>query len=875
MAKDIGFIELKPRSYALEKRLNRAKSSEIRFRHGHIAITNYKLGDNYEFEKSLSTWDKMSFKYNLIGGYYVKALKEFRINRGYDMSLLNRFFPHYPMIVENDAYPTDRIDVDLYAEPRSDFQRVALTFMASQGEFTRNAKFTQQIIDADTGDGKCQPDDTLIPTPKGYKRLDQLKVGDKVFNIEGKPVEVLAIFPQKGKKDTYEVTLKDGRTTRCNDEHLWYVSDKYGKMRVLPLSEIMKDYKTVKIDKKGVSHESHKYYVPLPKPVQYKEKELPVHPYVLGALIGNGVLTEGALTISSGNLYVPAEVAELIGFPASFRRCDNYSYHFVKYHTTDKTSKDRQWYVQTKDFFKDLPEMIDQRSHTKHIPDIYKYNTVENRWLLLQGLMDTDGHISKDKYQLRYTTVSKRLKDDIVEIVRSLGLAVTVNKDSRTKKYKYSDCYTIYIKCPDSLKPKFFRANPKNLKRAKECAKFYHTKARNDALTIVDIKKVKPTKQRCILIDDPLHVYVSENFIPTHNTYCGVASTAFLSSKTLIIVPFSKLMNQWKESFLNFTSIPEDRIMLVQGGKACEKILEGKCKDKWVFIMMIDTLASFNKTHGDLATIDLLRMTRAHTKIVDEIHKDMKTVSMVEALSNFRMNYYMSASPGRSDQKENWIFKSLFKNVPRFGSSFKMQDEKHINIMIKKYEFCPTQKQINRMVNMKVGMNTKAYERELVYAAPDQQQSFNNALRVMLNWSKGLVKGDHKILILAQSIDFLEYIKNIADEVFPGETALYHGSLKKNEKAEALTHKVIIATSSSLGTGADIKGLQHVYNCATYANWIDATQLPGRARKLDDGTEVVYIELVNFGYRKTVKHFEKRRPWLISKSKNGKLIVVN
>lgn len=511
MAED--FIRLIPKSIGVKQQLTQRHDDCIIFRHGHIAITNYKKGDNFEFEKSLSVWDKISFKYRLVGGYYVKALHEFRINRGYDVKMLRRFFPKHNIIVDNDAYPADKIDVDLYAEPRSDFQKVALTFMAGQGAYKGYSKYTQQMIDADTGDGK---------------------------------------------------------------------------------------------------------------------------------------------------------------------------------------------------------------------------------------------------------------------------------------------------------------------------------------------------------------------------TYCGTAASALMSSRVVIIVPFSKLLEQWKESFVKFTSIEEDEILIVQGSKTCKKIADGKCKDIKVFIFMVDTLYSYQKTYGDIAVIDMLASTKAYIKIVDEIHRDMKAISMIEALSNFRMNYYMSASPGRAEQKENWIFKTLFHNVPKFGSNFKTQEEKHINVMIKKYHFLPDPRQVNRMVNNKVGMNTKAYERELINSYPEQRESFDNALKVMLNWSKGLIVKDNKVLILAQTIDFLNYMKDIAEEVYPGECALYYGGLSKSEKADALKCRVVIATSSSLGTGADIKGLQFVFNCGTYSNWLDATQLPGRARKLDDpSVEVVYCELVNFSYRKTVKQFEHRKPYLINKSKTGKLIIVN
>lgn len=488
------------------------ETKEIVFHHGYIAIRGYHMGDNTRFEKAMSIWDKVYFKYHLVGAYYVEETHELRVNRGIDTGLLHQCFPNYPCRVQNDAIKARSIDIDLTTPPRSDFQKTALTFMASQGIYEKNHRYTQQLIDADTGDGK---------------------------------------------------------------------------------------------------------------------------------------------------------------------------------------------------------------------------------------------------------------------------------------------------------------------------------------------------------------------------SFCGVAITAFFKKAAVVIVPLSKLVKQWEESFTKFTTLPQSKIMVVQGSKSCMKIIDGKCNDIAVFIMMSDTIASFQKQYGNTSVQRLFEATGAYVKIVDEIHKDMRTVTMIEALSNFHMNYYMSASPDRSEQKESWMFKTLFRNVLRFGSSFKTKDEKHLNIMIKKYQWTPNSLQIRSMVNPRTGLNTKAYEKELINSPDYQRQSFEDAVGVMMNWSKKIVKPKNKIMVLAQSIDTLYYLQRLIEQVYPGETAVYYGTMKKKDKEKALNARVIIATTSSLGTGADIAGLQHVYNMATYANKIDAIQISGRCRALPDGTPVVYCEFVNTGYYKTMRQYEKRKPYLIKRTKSGKLVVVS
>lgn len=763
------------------------ETKEIVFHHGYVAIRGYHMGDNKPFEKALSIWDKICFTYHFIGGYYVEEDHELRVNRGIDFHFLQRHFPNYPCRVQNDAIKSRSIDIDLLTPPKSDFQKAALAFMASQGTYESKHRYTQQLIDADTGDGKSTPDDTMVPTPIGLRRLDSLSVGDKVFNVDGKPVEILKVFPQKKLLDTYTVTFSDMRTARCSPDHLWTVSDMNGNEVTVPLIDLYK--------KIGKTRET--YYVPVPKAVEYEARLVKIPPYQYGLELGKGM------------------------------------YPFI------------------------------------HRP--YKYNSKDVRWEVLRGIVDKCGHIRSDNSLVLNMPHYDTLCDDTVELIRSLGYKATLIAGTIHKRY------LIMINCSNKDKEKFFRKNLMQRIKARAIASYVDMDASDiNRLRIISITRDrKKTKQRCILINDPWHVYLTENFVPTHNTYCGTAITAFFKKPTVIIVPLNKLLKQWEESFTRFTTLPADKIMLVQGSKQCLKILDGKCSDKAVYIFMADTIASFQKQYGNEKTSEMLAATGAYTKIIDEVHRDMKTVTMIEALSNFHMNYYMSASPDRSEQKESWMFKTLFRNVPRFGSSFKTKDEKHLNIMIKKYQWLPDSFQIRAMVNPKTGLNTKAYERELITSSKGQRQSFDDAIRVMMEWSKKIVKPENKIMILAQSVDTLYYLQKLVEETYPGETAVYYGGLKPKEKQAALQARIIIATSSSLGTGADIAGLQHVYNVSTYANKIDAIQISGRCRKLPDGTPVVYCEFVNTGYYKTMRQYERRKPYLIDRTRSGKLVVVS
>lgn len=363
-------------------------------------------------------------------------------------------------------------------------------------------------------------------------------------------------------------------------------------------------------------------------------------------------------------------------------------------------------------------------------------------------------------------------------------------------------------------------------------------------------------------------------------TYLGAATSIFMQARAVIICPIKRVMEEWRKAYTTFTTIKDSEILFVEGSDTCKKIAKGKYAHIKVFVFSTDTIISYDAKYGHMATIDLLSSTNAYLKIVDEVHKDLKAVSIIEGLSNFHMNFYMSATPKRTNKKEKWIFYTIYRNVPKFGKNFKTQDEKHINVVVKTYRFIPTTQQQKRMITLRTGwLNSNSYERELINAPLEQKQDLIISIFAMLNWSKKLLKKDNKILFLVKTIEGTAFVQELCEKIFPGETSRYYGSLSQSEKTKALKARVICATDASMGTGVDLSDennrptLQFVHNLKTYSNEIDAEQLPGRARAMKD-CEVYYIEYVNVSYKKTIKQFEAREKTLQSISKTGKIEYV-
>lgn len=372
--------------------------------------------------------------------------------------------------------------------------------------------------------GYEQPYSELIGTSNGFVEMGSLQVGDLILNPDGTETKVVEIFEQ-GYKDVYELSLADGRTVKCGADHLWEVVCANNKMKhkVMKTHDMLCNGLYNMCTVKGKKYNVYKYYLPAISPIQYSEKELNIHPYVLGALLGDGAVTAKTPRFSSIDQPILDRMKELLGGGFEFKYDPSTS---CEYRIVDKERflhksefKNGQYGVNR------LHRWIEQLGlrvscEYKFIPDEYKFSSVEQRMELIRGLMDTDGYISANG-SMCFTNTSKQLIDDVVEVLRSLGILCSVSKVDPAKGGMYNGrailgrrfSYRIYIKG----NPDIFYL-PRKKDRIRKNRKF------SNKVAIVDIKYLGyQEQQRCIMVDNPNHLYITRDYIPTHNSFKGAS----------------------------------------------------------------------------------------------------------------------------------------------------------------------------------------------------------------------------------------------------------------------------------------------------------------------------------------------------------------
>jgi phosphate starvation-inducible protein PhoH and related proteins len=362
--------------------------------------------------------------------------------------------------------------------------------------------------------GRAQPVFTPVLTPDGFRPIGDLQVGDLVIGSNGAPTVVLGVYPQ-GEKEIFRVSAQDGASTLACGDHLWSVRTASDRRRGKP-NRVLKT--TDMIGNLRAAHQ-HRYELPVLRgPVCFPTQDVPMDPYALGLLLGDGCLT-GATTPSfaTGDPELAVALEELLpGMRVRHKSGPDYVLNRIRQAGESVTIANPVTAI-TREL-----GLCGARSGSKFIPAVYLYNSADVRLALLQGLLDSDdGPVTQlnGSCRVHYTTTSPQLRDDVVFLVRSLGGVAywrtraaagrtPGRANGRAVSYR-NDAYCLDLRLPPGLQP--FR-----LRR-----KLEKYEAFGGGRPMRFVAKIEPAgfaESVCIQVAASDSLYVTEDFLVTHNT---------------------------------------------------------------------------------------------------------------------------------------------------------------------------------------------------------------------------------------------------------------------------------------------------------------------------------------------------------------------
>jgi predicted ABC-type ATPase len=417
----------------------------------------------------------------------------------------------------------------------------------------------------DVGFGKAEFIENQIFTPTGTKRMGDIQIGDLVMGSNGKPTKVLGVYPQ-GKKEMFRVNFSDKSSVVVCGEHLWQVQSFNQRFNTAKTTESKrhdkKEYEdkddrhyiftTKEILEKGIHNYrgDAKWMIPMAKPVEFKDQNVWIDPYLMGTLLGDdGMSTNGSVSLSSADEEIVQSVREVIphGTKITKKQGGKYDYYISRQSGLNdgKYNEGNPLVIYLRNY-----GLMGKKAHDKFIPEEYKFNSVEKRMAIFQGLMDTDGYMVYGRKRgqtcsVQFTTTSKQLSDDMIFLAQSFGGTASIYEKHPTYTYKGEKkngrlAYVMTFRLPPHIEP--FR-----LKRK---AKLHVPKTKYQPVRfITNIEPAGNLEAQCIRVEAQDHLYLTENFIVTHNTLSCIFSIlqfmdAGLCKRPIIVVP-NQTYKQW------------------------------------------------------------------------------------------------------------------------------------------------------------------------------------------------------------------------------------------------------------------------------------------------------------------------------------------
>lgn len=339
------------------------------------------------------------------------------------------------------------------------------------------------------GAGKALAVDTPLPTPNGWTTMGRVAVGDHLLDEEGEPCRVVAATEVMDDRECFRLTFSDGASVIADADHSWVVSTRKAYMRAYrqggdDSSEATLATTTTRELYDAQERGERPASVAVARPLDLPRQNLPIRPYVLGCWLGDGHSTSGRLTCAD-----PQIVAEIEGEGQAIAPRSDITYVMPGLQSQ----------------LHDLGLIGEKR-----IPAAYLRASLDQRIDLMQGIVDTDGHVSK-RGQIEVTLMNEGLARDVRELALTLGAKVTLTVDrARLNGRLLGDRYRV----------RFLSGYPlARLDRKRDRLRLGLVRGRHTRRTISRIEPCPSVPVRCVEVSSPSHLYLAgEEMIPTHNS---------------------------------------------------------------------------------------------------------------------------------------------------------------------------------------------------------------------------------------------------------------------------------------------------------------------------------------------------------------------
>lgn len=343
-------------------------------------------------------------------------------------------------------------------------------------------------------------------------------------------------------------------------------------------------------------------------------------------------------------------------------------------------------------------------------------------------------------------------------------------------------------------------------------------------------------------------------------TYVSIATFAYTGIKSMIITYSTGWLKQWKDKIIEYTNLREKDICFITGSNTIYRLISmplEKIYQYKIFLVTHSTLKSYGDKHGWDKVEELFKILKVGIKIYDEAHMNFSNMCMIDYHSNVYKTFYLTATPTRSDPRENMIYQTSFKNVLSIDL-FNPETDPHSNYWAILYNSKPEPYVVSACKNQ-YGLDRNKYMNYIV-----TNENFMRMATIVIDMAMNIIyrEGTYKdkILIYIGTNQAIEEFVNKIVDIIPdmrGQIGIFTSAVSPEEKELAKEKKYIFTTTKSAGAALDIAHLKVVILLdEPFTSELLARQTIGRLRDKD----TYYFEIVDTGFYYCKKYYQKKKP---------------
>lgn len=671
-----------------------------------------------------------------------------------------------------------------------------------------------KVLSLRTGGGKAQPVNEPVLTPKGWVPIGKLCVGDEVFRPCGGIAKVVGVYPQ-GVRPIFNIRTRDGRKTTADAEHLWgvYVDNLY---------QVMTTRDIYKLIGKGT-----KVHLPNIKPIQsfnYPKVEYKMDPYLYGLHFTLGHVRSAFIGLKIDNPILEEHVkqhVESLGMSTLVRGRGKVHQYLRLVPNPEVEGSNEIHKVYNKQCHR--LGFFEYSRKELELCQSYLHADYDIRLALYRGLMDGLKELqSAAKRNWGVRVLGDKLLEDLLHLTRSLGFITMFKKHRAIRK--------------DGVNAYLIEVEEKYTNR-------------------VMIESVARTNERhavCIKLDSPDQLYITRDYIVTHNTYCALQAAADIGDRTLVTIG-TRFFNIWHEALSpdspkQILDLKAEETLYVTGSKQLKAALEmgvnGELDGIKVIVVSARTLLIYMETYArygkdvlalyPVLPVDVYKTLGIGTRIKDELHLSLHGNFVEELYLHVPNSISLSATLENGTFKDKILSVMFPMNTRGPGSELKQYIEctALTYLLNNPDQVCYT----NRG---STDYSHNAYENWIA----KNPKRLNNYMAIITNWLKvryiDVRKPNQRAVIFVTSVNLATIVEKRIRQTYPEVSVARYAASTGDVYEEARQADVLVTTVQSFGTGFDLDGLICTLLTSSINSPDTNVQVLGRLRELHQFPDVV------------------------------------